>query len=304
MENLLNEIIEKNRSLGKQGKVADYIPALSKADPMEIGICIMDLEGNIYKAGKYNKKFTMQSISKLMSLILAIMDIGEENVFKKVGYKSTDDSFNSLFKLDFPNIDKPANPMINAGAIMTTSLIKGNGEEKFNRLLDLIKRVTENPNVTYNEEVYKSEKTTGSKNKSIAYLMHARGFLEEDVDETLDAYFKQCSIEVDLIDLAKIGLFFANSGIILGSGERICDQETISTIIAIMATCGMYDFSGEYAAKIGIPSKSGVSGGLLGALKGKMGIGIYNPVLDSYGNPIVGYNIMKDLSKELNLNIY
>lgn len=304
MEKLLNGIIEKNRYLINEGKVADYIPALSKADPNHIGICIMGLEGEVYKAGDYNIPFTIQSISKVMSLILAIMDNGEEKVFEKVGYESTDEPFNTLFKLDLPHIIKPANPMINSGAIMTTSLIKGNGEEKCNRLLDFIRLVTENPDISYNEEVYLSEKSTGSKNKAMAYLMNSRGFLNGDIEGILDSYFRQCSIEVDTVDIAKIGLFLANRGRIPGTINTICNSKIISTVTAIMATSGMYDFSGEYATKVGIPSKSGVAGGILGTISKKMGVGIYSPVLDQFGNSIVGYNIMKDLSNELNLNIY
>lgn len=304
MEKLLGEIIEKNRYLINQGEVASYIPALEKINPNYIGVTMMDLKGNIYKSGDYNTPFTIQSISKVMSLMLAIMDNGEEEVFKKVGFKPTDDSFNTLYKLDFPHIDKPANPMINSGAIMTTSLIKGSNGEKFNRLLALIRTITENPKINYNEEVYLSEKATGSKNKAIAYLMNSRGFLNGDIEDVLDSYFKQCSIEVDTLDIAKIGLFLANRGIIPGREERICHVKTTSTITAIMATCGMYDFSGEYATKVGIPSKSGVAGGVLGTIPGKIGIGVYSPALDEYGNSIVGYNIMKDLSNKLNLNIY
>lgn len=304
MEKLLGEIIEKNKYLINQGKVASYIPALKKANPNHIGVTIMDLEGNVYKAGDYNRPFTIQSISKVTALMLAIMDNGEDEVFKKVGCKPTDDPFNTLYKLDFPHIEKPANPMINAGAIMTTSLIKGGNGEKFNRLLELIRTITENPNISYNEEVYLSEKATGSKNKAIAYLMNSKGFLNGDIEDILDSYFKQCSIEVDCLDIAKIGLFLANRGIMPGTKDRICHAKTTSTITAIMSTSGMYDFSGEYATKVGIPSKSGVAGGVLATIPNKLGIAVYSPALDEFGNSIVGYNIMKDLSNKLNLNIY
>lgn len=304
MKETLNKIIEKNRYLINEGKVADYIPALSKADPNHIGVCIIDLDGNVYKSGNFDTPFTIQSISKVMALALAIIDNGEEKVFDKVGYEPTDESFNTLYKLDLPHITKPSNPMINSGAIVTSSLIKGEGEERFNRLLDFIRKVTENVNISYNKEVYISEKSTGDKNKAMAYLMKSRGMLNGNVEEILDGYFKQCSIEITSVDLAKIGLFLANQGKIIGSTEQICSEKTISTVIAIMSTCGMYNFSGEYAAKVGIPSKSGVAGGILGTIPNKMGIGIYSPALDKYGNSIVGYNIMKDISNELNLNIY
>lgn len=301
MNNLLLSIIEKNRYLIHKGKVANYIPALEEADPNKIGVCVVDNEGNIYKAGDYNTKFTIQSISKVLSLILAIYDNGEDFVFNKVGYEPTDEPFNTLFKLDLPGTIKPPNPMINSGAIITTSLIKGEGEEKFNRLLDFVRIAADNPTILLNEQVYISEKTTGDKNKAMAYLMKAKGFLQGDVEETLDTYFKQCSIEVDSVDLAKIGLYIAK-GLPKTNGFEI--SQNIGPIIrAIMMTCGMYNFSGEYAAKVGIPSKSGVGGGIMGCIPNKLGIGVYSPALDHMGNSIVGYGIMKDLSKELNLSI-
>lgn len=304
MENLLNKIIDNNRHLIKNGALADYIPALLQANPNHMGICIMDIDGNVYKAGDYNEKFTIQSISKVMSLMQALIDNGEDYVFKKIDYEPTEEPFNTLFKLDFPHTIKPSNPMINSGAIVTTSLIKGEGEEKFNRLLDLIRRVAENPNISYNEEVYLSEKETGDKNRAMAYLMKSRGFIEGDVEDILDTYFKQCSIEVTTVDMAKIGLFIANRYRLSKEEKPICNAKIASILTAIMATCGMYNFSGEYAATVGIPSKSGVGGGILGTIPYKMGIGIFSPALDQYGNSIAGYGIMKDLSKELNLNIF
>lgn len=299
----LEKIIERNRYLIKEGKVADYIPALSKRDPNNIGVCLIDKNENIYMAGDYNIKFTIQSISKVMSLLLALIDNGEEDVFKQIDYEPTEEPFNTLFKLDLPNTVKPANPMINSGAIITTSMIKGVGNEKFIRLLEFIRLVTGNPGISYNEEVYLSEKETGHKNKAMAYLMKSRGFLEGDVDEILDIYFKQCSIEVDSVDIAKIGLFIAKR-CPLKQDSKIHNERAASIVTAIMATCGMYNFSGEYAATVGIPSKSGVGGGILGAIPNNMGIGVYSPGLDQYGNSIVGYGIMKDLSKEFNLSIF
>ena len=303
MNNILEQIIERNRYLINQGKVADYIPALSKSNPNNIGVCMIDKNENIYMAGDYSIKFTIQSISKVMSLLLALIDNGEEKVFKQIDYEPTEEPFNTLFKLDLPNTVKPTNPMINSGAIITTSMIKGDGNEKFIRLLEFIRLVTGNPGISYNEEVYLSEKETGHKNKAMAYLMKSRGFLEGDVDEILDIYFKQCSIEVDSVDIAKIGLFIAKR-CPLKQDSKIHNERAASIVTAIMATCGMYNFSGEYAATVGIPSKSGVGGGILGAIPNNMGIGVYSPGLDQYGNSIVGYGIMKDLSKELNLSIF
>ena len=304
MERLLNILIERNKHLAQYGKVADYIPALANANPKDVGICIIDIDGGIYTGGNYNKKFTIQSISKIISLTLAIIDKGEEEVFKKVGMEPTAEPFNSLYRLDLFEFERPSNPMINSGAIATTSLIEGKGEEKFNRLLEFTRKIVQNHNLDYNKEVYLSERATANKNRAIAYLLTDNGLLEEDVEEILDNYFKQCSIEVDCVDLAKIGIFFGNKCRNLKSKEALCDEKIASIIIPIMTTCGMYNFSGEYAVNVGIPSKSGVAGGILAIVPGRYGIGVYGPALDKYGNSIVGYQILKDLSRELNLSIF
>lgn len=186
--------------------------------------------------------------------MLALVDNGEEKVFSKVGLESTDEPFNSLYKLDLSLENKPANPMINSGAIIVTSMIKGNHEEKFNKILEAIRKITNNNTIDYNREVYESEKETGDRNRAIAYLLKNKGLLEGDVEEVLDVYFKQCSIELDLIDLAKIGLL-ANGCRTLDGGYQGCNIEIATILIAVMTTCGMYDFSGEFAARVGIPSK-------------------------------------------------
>lgn len=298
MEKLLEEIIEINKSLVSEGKLADYIPALSSVDPYKIGVTIADLEGNIYSAGDWDQKFTIQSISKVLSLMLAIFDNGEDEVFKRVDYEATEEPFNTLFKLDFPHTIKPVNPMINAGAIVVTSLIKGGEGEKFDRLIKFYKEITGNSEIDYDKEVYRSEKATGDKNRAIAYLMKSRNFIDGDVEEILDLYFKQCSIRVNTLDLAKIGLFLAKRT------ENKEENKVKRIATSIMSNAGMYNFSGEYSKEVGIPSKSGVCGGIMGTVPNKMGIGVYNPVLDKYGNSLVGCGMMKKLSEALSLSIY
>lgn len=305
MREMLKKIIMDNRELTKKGRVADYIPALSKANPEDLGICVIDMNNNVYTAGDYNKKFTIQSISKTVALMLAIMDNGEEKVFNKVGMEPTGDAFNSIYKLETKDIAKPLNPMINAGAIAVSSLIKGNSsEERFERLLSLFRKISSNDNLKVNEEVYLSEKKTGNKNRAMGYLLKDMGVLEGNVEETLDIYFKQCSIEVDCVDIANIGLFLANGGTILETGEDIVTEHVARIVKTFMVTCGMYDSSGEFAIRVGIPAKSGVGGGIMGAVPHRMGIGIYGPALDEKGNSVAGYGVLRDLSKELNLSIF
>lgn len=304
MDKLLKNIIEKNKHLVERGKVASYIPALSKANPNHIGISVIDKEEKIFSAGDYSVKFTIQSISKVLALIIAVMELGEEAVFKKVGYKGSENSFNNITNIDYPNSIHPTNPMINAGAIVVTSLIEGSGKEKFDKILNLTRLITGNMEIDYNKEVYLSEKETGDRNRAIAYLMKSKDMIHGDVEEILDAYFKQCSIEIDTIDLAKIGLFIASGCKSLRDNKYISSEKMTRLLLSIMTNCGMYDYSGEYSVKVGIPSKSGVAGGLLASAKNKLGIGIYSPVLDNNGNPLVGIAIMEGLSHELDLNLF
>ena len=304
MDKLLKNIIEKNKHLVEKGKVASYIPALSKANPNYIGISVIDKEGKIFSAGDSSVKFTIQSISKVLALIIAVMELGEESVFEKVGYNGSENSFNNITNLDSPNTIHPTNPMINAGAIVVTSLIEGSGEEKFNKILNLTRVITGNMEIDYNKEVYLSEKETGDRNRAIAYLMKSKDMIRGNIEEILDAYFKQCSIEIDTIDLAKIGLFIANGCKTLRDSKYISSDKMTTLLLSIMTNCGMYDYSGEYSIRVGIPSKSGVAGGLLGSARNKLGIGLYSPVLDNNGNPLVGIAIMEDLSRELCLNLF
>jgi len=305
MENKLNNIINKSRYITKEGEVATYIPSLGKANPTDLGICIADMEGNIYKAGNYNKKFTIQSISKTISLMLALMDNGKEIVFDKVGMEPTGDAFNSIIKLETIMPSRPLNPMINAGAIVVSSLLKGkNKDEKFSRLLNFIRKISGNDNLDIDEDVYLSEKSTGDRNRAMAYFMKDVGIIEGDIEDILDVYFKQCSIKVDCVDLAKIGLFLANKGIIPETGERIVSEHITRIVKTFMVTCGMYNGSGEFAIRVGIPAKSGVGGGIMGAVPHRMGIGTYGPSLDDKGNSIGGYKLLYELSRELNLSIF
>ncbi|MGL5821218.1 MAG: glutaminase A [Sarcina sp.] len=305
MKNLLDSCLKKNSDAVQEGKVATYIPELAKADKNDLGICIVTLNGEIYKSGLADKKFTIQSISKVISLMLAILDNGRDNVFKRVGVEPTGDRFNSIVNLEIRDKDKPYNPMVNSGAIVTTSLIGGDTkEEKYERLLDFTRKVTGNPNIGINEQVYKSELETGDRNRALGYFLKSSGFLEGNVDDVLELYFKQCSLEVNTEDLAKFGAMLANDGILPWSGEKVISRDICRIIKTIMVTCGMYDDSGKFAVHIGIPAKSGVGGGILASVPRRMGIGVYGPSLDDKGNSIGGKNILRDLSEEMDLSIF
>ena len=304
MNDLLNRLVKKNIPETKLGTVASYIPALDKARKDALGIYIIDNEGNEYFSGDYETKFTIQSISKIVALMLAILDNGEEYVFSKVGMEPTGDPFNSITKLETSRERKPYNPLINAGAIAVSSMIKGkDARDRFGRLLDFFKKISEDETLDVNYKIYCGESETGNRNRAMGYFLKGEGIIEGNVEDALDIYFKQCSIEVTAKTLAKIGLFLANNGK-LSTGEIVITPKIATIVKTLMVTCGMYDSSGEFAVRAGIPSKSGVGGGILSVVPGKMGIGVYGPSLDKKGNSIAGISLLEDLSSELNLTIF
>lgn len=305
MEKKLEKILDENKKYTNYGQVASYIPELGKASRESLGICIIDKDNNIYKAGDCEKKFTIQSISKPIVLAMALMDNDYSYVFSKVGMEPSGDPFNSIMKLETNDTKKPCNPMINAGAIVTTGLIKGNSpKEKEERMLKFFRRLANNDSLEINYEVYQSEKMTGDRNRAMAYLLKNDGFIDGDVEEVLDLYFKQCSIEVNTVDLARIGVNLATYGIDIENGERLIEERVSRVIKTFMVTCGMYDASGEFAIKVGIPAKSGVGGGIMASVPNVMGIGVYGPALDKKGNSIAGLKVLEDLSKIYQLNIF
>jgi glutaminase len=305
MNKLLQTVIEANKTWTKYGKVANYIPELSKANIDVLGVCIVTVNGEEHCAGDYETKFTIQSISKVITLMLALLDNGRERVFEKVGVEPTADAFNSIINLETKNDQKPLNPMINAGAIATASLIKGSSaEEAFTRILEFTRKITANPHIEINKAVYESEKLTADRNRALAYFMKGAGVIEGNVEDVLEVYFKQCSIEVTCRDIARVGAMIANDGVECINGERIVPREIARLVKTIMTTCGMYDASGQFAVDIGVPSKSGVGGGILSAVPKRMGIGVLGPALDIRGNSLAGIKVLEELSRELDLSIF
>lgn len=304
MKDLLDKLVKKNIPEAKQGTVASYIPELDKARKNALGLYIIDVEGNEYYSGDWDTKFTIQSISKIVTLMLAILDNGEEYVFSKVGMEPTGDPFNSIKKLETSSRRKPYNPLINAGAIAIASMIKGKDvRDRFQRLLDFFRKISEDETLDVNYKIYCGESETGNRNRAMGYFLKGDGIIEGNVEDALDIYFKQCSIEVTAKTLAKIALFLANNGK-LSNGETVITPRIATIVKTLMVTCGMYDSSGEFAVRAGIPSKSGVGGGILSVVPGKMGIGVYGPSLDKKGNSIAGVLLLEDLSSELNLTIF
>lgn len=300
-EKTLNDILERNKAFYKEGKVADYIPELGKMQADKIAFSVVNENGKVINIGDVNQKFTIQSISKIIALMIAVTEKGEKNVFSKMGYFGTDKPFNHYANLE--TTGKPLNPMMNAGAILTTSMIDGEGEIPFKKILEMVRYITKNNSIDYSKSVYNSEKETGNKNRGMFYLMKNNGLIEGD-EEKLNNYFKQCSIEVTAEDLAKIGYFFAHQCTRFDGDTTYKNSEISQLIQSQMLTAGMYEFSGEYSRTVGLPSKSGVGGGITISVPNKIGIGVFSPALDEHGNSAAGYHMILDLVKQYNLTLF
>ncbi|MBS6610458.1 MULTISPECIES: glutaminase A [Peptoniphilus] len=297
----IEQSIKKSEKFCGEGELATYIPELANVDPDGFALSIVTTAGNVYNFGEVDTRFSMQSISKIISLIMALNDNTIHDVFEKVGTEPTKYKFNSLIPID----DKPSNPLINAGAITTASLIVGKDvDEKFERVLNMVKKLSDSEKIKFLEEIYSSEMETTDVNRSIAYYLRSKKIFSLDAEEVLDLYIRNCSIGINATELAHLGAVLANGGADLVTGDEMISRETVKIVLAQMASCGMYEESGEFLLNVGIPSKSGVSGAILGIVPGKCGICTYSPRLDESGNSVRGKNLLKILSKDLNLNIF
>lgn len=282
------------------GQVAAYIPELAKADPAAFGIAIATVDGQVYEVGDSGLAFTLQSISKPLVYGLALEDHGREGVERIVGVEPSGDAFNSI-SLE-PGTGRPRNPMINAGAIAVASLVKGrSGAERLARLIDTVSVFAGRP-LDVDQAVFASERDTGHRNRAIGHLLRNHDILGDDPEAALSLYFHQCSLRVDARDLALMAATLANGGQHPVTGQRAVRAEFIDAILSVMTTCGMYDFSGEWIYRVGLPAKSGVGGGILAVLPGQLGIGVYSPLLDERGNSARGVQVCEALSRELGLH--
>lgn len=301
VQDILEEALKKGQEYVERGECASYIPELARADKKKLGVCLYTRSTDKYTAGDTKDRFTIQSISKVISLAAALELCGFEKVFEKMNMEPSGDAFNSLVKLDLTS-DKPFNPMINAGAITTAGYLQP--LVSFEDMLKYARKLCMDDGIVMDEKVYQSEMSHCSRNRAIAYLLQSKGILEADVEKSLDLYIRMCSLSVTAESLAGLGLVLANGGLHPETGTRMIDADAVRVAKTIMMTCGMYDGSGEFAVRVGIPSKSGVGGGILSVVEKQMGIGIYGPSLDPKGNSIGGQRMLEYLSKELRLHLF
>jgi glutaminase len=284
------------------GQVASYIPELANADPNWFGICIATVEGQIYRVGDDERHFTLQSLSKPFTYGLALEDHGRTDVLARVGVEPTGDAFNAIV-LD-ERLNRPFNPMVNAGAIATASLIKGaDSTERLKRMLAMFERFA-NREILMDAAVFTSEQHTGHRNRAIAHLMRNFGMIGSNIDEVLNLYFQQCSLLVTCQDLAIMAATLANGGVNPISQARALAADHVKDVLSVMYTCGMYDFSGEWAYRVGLPAKSGVSGGIIAVVPGRFGIAVFSPPLDERGNSVRGRVVCERLADLFGLHIF
>ena len=296
-----NHALAYGRQFLSQGKVATYIPALGKGDPDQLGLAVYTKDGRHYEYGDVTQRFAIQSISKAISLSVALQHFKFSKVFSDVMMEPSGDAFNSILKLDTAS-DRPFNPFINAGAIQVVGTLAPTF--RFDEMLAFTRRLCLDPDITLNEEVYLSEAETGDRNRAIGYLLKSKGVLRGDVQETVDLYFRLCSLNVTARSLAGFALVLACGGVDPHTGERLLDDSACRVVKMLMLTCGLYDGSGEFAVSAGMPAKSGVGGGIAACVEDNMGIGTFGPALDAKGNSIGGIKMLEYLSRELHLHIF
>ncbi|WP_417307430.1 glutaminase A [Devosia sp.] len=289
---------KQNRS----GAQANYIPELTRVDADLFGLSFVTMDGHIYEAGDTGTLFTIQSISKALIYGLALEDHGREAVLAKIGVEPSGEAFNSIAFDERSN--RPFNPMVNAGAIAATALVRGTSHaERYARILDAFERYVGRP-LAIDEAVYRSESETGHRNRAIAFLELNSGMIDGDVDEHLDLYFRQCSMLVNTVDLAIIGATLANGGLNPVTGERALSPGNVRSVLSVMNTCGMYDYAGGWQFDVGLPAKSGVGGGIAAVLPGHLGIGVFSPRLDAVGNSERGVRVCEDISGNFRLHLF
>ena len=283
-----------------EGEVASYIPELGKANPDHFGIAVATTDGHVYEAGDTQVPFTIQSVSKAMVFALALDLLGAERVEAAIGVEPSGEAFNSI-RLRADN--KPFNAMVNAGAIACSGLIaESTGADAFELIRQALGRFA-GRDLGVDEAVFESERSTGDRNRAIAYLLRTYGGVNGDVDRLLDVYFRQCSVLVTARDLAVMGATFANHGVNPLTGITVASNYAVARTLAVMSSSGMYDFAGEWIYRVGVPAKSGVGGGILAALPSQLGLGTFSPRLDMHGNSVRGIRTCEAISEAFDLHM-
>jgi len=302
VEAVVREAYDKFQS-NTSGKNADYIPFLSQVDSKMFGVAVVSTDNQVFSIGEVNYAFSIQSISKVYTLALAMEELGADRVFDRIGSEPTGRAFNSVTAV----VEMPThtgNPLVNAGAIATTSLILGkDADEKWNKILNFYGRAA-GEKLTLIDEVYKSEAATNAGNKALSMLLAKYERIYGDPFESVDIYTKQCSVGVNVIQLARMGATLANNGKNPVTGEQVIKPENVPYILSTMTMAGLYDGSGGWAWKVGLPAKSGVGGGIVAIVPGKGAIAVFSPRLDDAGNSVKAQRVIEYVANKLDFNVF
>ncbi len=288
---IIQNIASEVHPLFGQGKVADYIPELGKVSPQQFGLCLQLNDGTSHEFGDSRTKFSIQSISKVFALSRAFGLLGED-LWKRVGVEPSGNAFNSLMQLEYEK-GLPRNPLINAGALVVTDILVSKFENPKAEILRYLRQLAGTEDIHFNNSVAESERKTGYRNFALAYFLKSFGNLHNDVEQVLDVYFHQCSVEMTCAELARAMQIFSQHGIEPNTGERLLSSSQTKRLNAVMQTCGFYDEAGEFTFAVGLPGKSGVGGGIAALLPGHYSIAVWSPELNKKGNSVLGMKALE-----------
>ena len=301
-QKILDTIHEELNYHDVYGEVASYIPELAKVDPKKFGMHLYKSPDEHFSFGDSTEKFSIQSISKVFTLSIAMKILGED-LWDRLNVEPSGDPFNSLTQLEYEN-GIPRNPFINAGALVVADILVSNLDDPKQRLLDFVRKISGDPNIDYDYKVASSEKSTGYRNFALVNYMKALGNIKNEVDPVVDFYFHQCSLAMSCEELAKAFMLYANNGKILETGEKILSKTKIKRINALMQTCGFYDEAGEFTFEVGLPGKSGVGGGIVAIHPAQYSVAVWSPILNEKGNSELGMAALEKLTTMTGLSIF
>jgi glutaminase len=304
LKSIVQDISRDMAARAERGQVATYIPELANVDPARFGIAVVEVDGTIATGGDWGVPFSIQSISKVFTLTLALGKVGDR-LWERVGREPSGSPFNSIVQLEREQ-GIPRNPFINAGAIAVTDLILSGHKprEALGEILRFMQFLSDDAHIAFDDKVAASEQRTGHRNFALASYMKSFGVLSSPVEYTLGVYFHHCAIAMSCAQLAMAGRFLAQSGLHSATGGRVVQAERARRINALMLTCGHYDGSGDFAYRVGLPGKSGVGGGILAIAPGKASIAVWAPGLDPSGNSLLGQMALEQLTRRMNWSIF
>ncbi len=301
-QSVLDEILEEVKPSLAKGRVADYIPMLASVPKSKFGMAVQTMDGQSFQVGDALEPFSVQSISKVYTLTLALENKGEA-LWKRVGREPSGTAFNSLVQLEYEN-GIPRNPFINAGAIVIADIVRSGATDCRRVLLDFVRARSDNLSIDHDPEVAQSERASGFRNRALANFIKSFGNLDNDVDQVLDFYFYQCSLSMNCLDLAKSFSFLANGGRCPWSGEQVLSASQAKRVNAVMLTCGTYDAVGDFAFRVGMPGKSGVGGGIVAVIPSRLSVAVWSPGLNEKGNSLAGTLALELFTTKTGISIF